>query len=63
LEELRQAGRLDAPVGGDIWQGLGRAQLVLGRGGSTSRTIRSISRIAPRWNCDASIGGDPVSNS
>ena len=33
---------------------------VLGRGGSTSRTIRSISRIAPRWNCLASIGGEPV---
>ena len=34
---------------------LGRASavlsLVLGRGGSTSRTIRSISRIAPRLNC------------
>ena len=36
---------------------------VLGRGGSTSRMIRSISRIAPRWNCLASIGGDPVSSS
>ncbi len=37
--------------------------LVLGLGGSTSRTIRSISRIAPRLNCFASIGGDPASSS
>ena len=37
--------------------------LVLGLGGSTSRTIRSISRIAPRLNCLASIGGDPTSSS
>ena len=37
--------------------------LVLGLGGSTSRTIRSISRIAPLLNCFASIGGDPASSS
>ena len=36
---------------------------VLGLGGSTSRTIRSISRIAPRLNCFASIGGEPTSSS
>ncbi len=46
---------------------LGRASavltLVLGLGGSTSRTIRSISRIAPRLNCFASSGGEPASSS
>ena len=36
---------------------------VLGRGGSSSRTIRNISRIAPRLNCLASIGVEPTSNS
>ena len=36
---------------------------VLGLGGSTSRTIRNISRIAPRLNCLASIGGEPANSS
>ena len=39
------------------------ASLVLGRGGSTSRTMRNISSTAPRLNCLASNGGEPVSSS